>query len=249
MWNRGTAGDLDSTGSLPGQNMYSTHPFMMGCAYGQEFYYGIYWNNVAPVDYWLDVDDETEEDKHTRIRTRSTGGLGDILIFFSDDDDNSYDNLFRNYHKHIVGLPVMVPQWSFGWHQSKWGYQNTSEVREVIDNYSNFDLPLDVMWNDIDWMEDYRDFQADPDRYGDIKNLTDSLHEKNMYHVPIVDAGIAQREQTDNVYSQYMDGKDQDVFIKNEAGEFITGMVWPNDAVYPDFFKKETVEWWKNSLQ
>ena len=32
------------------------------------------------------------------------------------------------------------------------------ETREVIANYSQFDLPLDVMWSDIAWMEDYRNF-------------------------------------------------------------------------------------------
>jgi len=45
-----------------------------------------------------------------------------------------------------------------------------------------------------------------------------------------------------------MQGKDQDVYIKNQAGEAITGRVWPNDAVFPDFFKKETKEWWHDML-
>ena len=27
-----------------------------------------------------------------------------------------YLNLIKKYQKHIVGLPVMIPQWSLGWH-------------------------------------------------------------------------------------------------------------------------------------
>lgn len=26
-------------------------------------------------------------------------------------------------------------------------------------------------------------------------------------------------------------------------------MVWPGDAVYPDFLKKETEDWWRDMLQ
>ena len=28
----------------------------------------------------------------------------------------------------------------------------------------------------------------------------------------------------------------------------LSGQVWPVDAVFPDFFKKETGEWWANAL-
>lgn len=84
-------------------------------------------------------------------------------------------------------------------------------------------------------MNNYRGFEADPLKFGDLKNFTDFLHANHMKYVPIIHAVVAQRE--DGSYKAYANGKKDDVFIKVENGEFFTGSMWPLDAVYPDFFK------------
>lgn len=61
------------------------------------------------------------------------------------------DAVIAKYFK-IVGQPVLIPQWALGWNQCRWGYQNLSIVKEVVANYSANDLPLDVQWSDIDYM-------------------------------------------------------------------------------------------------
>jgi alpha-glucosidase (family GH31 glycosyl hydrolase) len=45
-----------------------------------------------------------------------------------------------------------------------------------------------------------------------------------------------------------MTGKEKDVFIKTKDGDILTGNVWPIQAAFPDFFKKETNQWWIDSL-
>ena len=35
-------------------------------------------------------------------------------------------------------------------------------MQEVVDNYTRANIPLDVMWGDIDYMERWRDFTFDP---------------------------------------------------------------------------------------
>lgn len=62
-----------------------------------------------------------------------------------------------------------------------------------------------------------------------------------MHYIPIIDAGVAIR---DSGYEAYTDGKDKDVFIKNQAGEILAGQVWPDDAAFPDFFGENTESWW-----
>lgn len=94
--------------------------------------------------------------------------------------------------------------WALGWHQCKWGYRNTEELEDVVKAYEDNNLPLDVQWTDIDYMEEYKDFTVDMENFGNLSSFVDGLHKKNMYYVPIVDAGIAQR--VGGNYSVYNDG-------------------------------------------
>lgn len=40
-------------------------------------------------------------------------------------------------------------------HQCRWGYKNSSMLKDVIKGYENNDIPLDTIWSDIDYMVDY----------------------------------------------------------------------------------------------
>ena len=44
----------------------------------------------------------------------------------------------------------------------RYGYSSIWEMQEVVDNYTKANIPLDVMWGDIDYMERWRDFTFDP---------------------------------------------------------------------------------------
>jgi len=63
--------------------------------------------------------------------------------------------------------------------------------------------------------------------------------------VPIVDAGFAKRSD----YDSYNSGTEKDIWIKApEKNESAVGQVWPGDAVFPDFFKNETMAWFSDQL-
>ena len=96
-------------------------------------------------------------------------------------------------------------------------------------------------------MDGYKDFTWDPVNYGDLPLFLEEIHENNMQYIPILDAGIAQRQGGN--YSVYNTGVEQDVFVKAyNGGPDLTGEVWPVDAVYPNFFKQNTSVWWKKQL-
>jgi alpha-glucosidase (family GH31 glycosyl hydrolase) len=103
---------------LPAANLYSTHPFYMGYSRQSQdvkrsFWYGIYYNTAAASDYWLDVDTGSSP-ACTHVHSRAAGGLGDIYILLSDGKE--MEGIVKKYHNHIVGNPVLIPQWALGWH-------------------------------------------------------------------------------------------------------------------------------------
>lgn len=126
---------------------------------------------------------------------------------------SSPKGIVSDYWNYIVGKPVLVPAFSLGWNQCRWGYHTTQDLMDVVGNYSQYNLPLDVQWSDIDYLDTYRDFTYDMDRFADLPKFIDSLHENNMYYVPIIDAGIAARPNSN--YSAYDSGVEQNIFVKS----------------------------------
>jgi alpha-glucosidase (family GH31 glycosyl hydrolase) len=43
-------------------------------------------------------------------------------------------------------------------------------------------------------MQDYRDFTYDEAHFENLSDFIDALHNKSMHYIPIIDAGIAQRD-------------------------------------------------------
>ena len=54
-----------------------------------------------------------------------------------------------------IGLPAMQQYWTFGFHQCRWGYYNVSDLVDVVKGYKDFNIPLETIWSDIDYMNQY----------------------------------------------------------------------------------------------
>jgi alpha-glucosidase (family GH31 glycosyl hydrolase) len=56
----------------------------------------------------------------------------------------------------MIGNPAKMPQWALGWHQSRFGYNNTQDLRDSMQKYLSFELPIDAQWTDIDIMDNFK---------------------------------------------------------------------------------------------
>jgi len=91
--------------------------------------------------------------ENTRITNIMIGGQFQKYFFIGKKPD---DVIIK--FEILVGKPNAPPLWIFGWQQCRFGWVTDERWEEVYNNYKLFDLPLDTMWADIDYMEDYKLF-------------------------------------------------------------------------------------------
>ena len=140
----------------------------------------------------------------------------------------------------LVGHMPLPPRWALGFQQCRYSYAPESEVREIATSLREREIPCDVLWMDIDYMDQYRSFTFDPRGFPDPRGMTQALRAQGFRNVWILDPGI-KRESGQFVYDQ---GTRGDHWIKTSSGEPFVGKVWPGECVFPDFTRSVTRAWW-----
>lgn len=138
-----------------------------------------------------------------------------------------------------IGRSFIPPLWAFGFGQSRWGYKNERDYRNVADGYRKANLPLDYICMDIDYMEKFIDFTFNKKRFPDFPGFRREMADRGIRLVPIVDAGI-KIEPGNPVYEE---GVRKNYFCKNRDGRDFKAAVWPGMTHFPDFFQPEARQW------
>ena len=136
--------------------------------------------------------------------------------------------------------------------ESPWKLYGTSHDFEV-----SHVLALTERRTDIDYMNQYRDFENDQNTFGyaDGAKFLSQLHENGQHYVPIVDAAIyiPNPMNASDAYPIFNRGNETDSFMLNPDGSLYIGAVWPGYTVFPDFIGSTlngtgAFEWWKNEM-
>lgn len=77
------------------------------------------------------------------ITWRTIGGSID-LTFYSGP---TQADVTKSYQLSTIGLPAMQQYSALGYHQCRWGYQNWSQLEEVVNNFERFEIPLEYIWS------------------------------------------------------------------------------------------------------
>jgi alpha-glucosidase len=140
----------------------------------------------------------------------------------------------------LTGRTPLPPLWSLGMQQSRWGYSHQQEILGIIEGYRSRNLPLDVAYLDIDYMDGYKIWTFDQARYPDPKLLSQQAAAQGVKLVTIIDPGIKQQAG----YPVYDQALANDYLVRVDRGEVLVGEVWPRPAVYPDFSQEKARNWW-----
>ncbi|KAJ3694752.1 hypothetical protein LUZ60_000129 [Juncus effusus] len=139
-----------------------------------------------------------------------------------------------------IGTVFMPPKWALGYQQCRWSYDTADRVLEVAETFRKKDIPCDVIWMDIDYMDGFRCFTFDKDRFPDPKSMAEKLHEIGFKAVWMLDPGLKREEG----YFAYDRGSKADLWVQQVDGTPYVGDVWPGPCVFPDFTQERTRTWW-----
>lgn len=158
-----------------------------------------------------------------------------ILYIIEGDTPLEITKKFRE----LIGKSYIPPKWAFGFQQSRWSYCTEAEVQSVIDNYRNNGFPIDAVYLDIDYMEKYKDFTVDEDKFPKLEEFSQSVKEQGVHLVPIIDAGV----KIEDGYDVYEEGKENGYFCKDKNGGDFVAAVWPGKVCFPDFLNPQAAQW------
>ncbi len=156
----------------------------------------------------------------------------------------SVPDIVKQFRK-LIGRSYIPPKWAFGFGQSRWSYETADEVLLVAEQYRKHEIPLDMIYLDIDYMERYKDFTIDEDAFPDFAGFVEKLRGMGIRLVPIIDAGVKIEEG----YKTYEEGVANDYFCKDAKGNDFVAGVWPGRVHFPDMLKPETRKWFGRSYQ
>ncbi len=140
----------------------------------------------------------------------------------------------------ITGRISLPPIWALGHHQCRWYDYSEADVLRIAKQYRERKIPCDVLWLDIEYMDGYRVFTWNADKFPDLPGMLAKVKENELRVITIVDPGV----KFEPGYAVFDEGLAKNLFCKTDAGSVYVGQVWPGRTAFPDFSKAEARSWW-----
>lgn len=174
---------------------------------------------------------------YTRMDTLQVSCAEADLNLFVIEGDSPYE-IVKQFRK-IIGRSYIPPKFAFGFGQSRWGYKTKEDFRKVADGYRENNIPLDMVYMDIDYMQDFKDFTLNEKNFPDFPEFVQEMKDKNLRLIPIIDAGV----KIEDGYDVYEEGVKNRYFCQREDGSDFVAAVWPGDTHFPDVLNDEARAW------
>ncbi|XP_009581162.1 PREDICTED: lysosomal alpha-glucosidase, partial [Fulmarus glacialis] len=219
------ARDVSPTESF---NLYGAHPFYLLMEEGGDAH-GVFLLNSNAMEVALQP--------APGLTWRTIGGVLDFYIFLGPDP-----NMVIQQYQQVIGFPAMPPLWALGFHLCRWGYGSSNETWQTVRAMRNYQIPQDAQWNDIDYMDGYRDFTVDPQNFASLPSLVEDLHKHRQRYVMILDPGISSTSPHGS-YWPFDEGLRRGLFLNTTQGQTLIGQVWPGFTAFADFSNPDTHPW------
>lgn len=222
MWNTG-----EYRNDIKSDPLYQSHPFFIGLKRNKA--YGIFFDNTYRTNF--DMGDTYED----RYIFSSKGGELDYYFIAGP----LIKDVVKRY-TYLTGYMPLPPMWALGHMICRWSYYPEREVMDIAIRARAENIPLDVIWLDIHYMDGYRCFTWDKSRFTDLSGMVSKLHSMGYKVVCMINPGI----KADPKYFVFKEGIERDAFAKYSHGGLYIGKVWPEECVFPDFTRPDVRHWW-----
>jgi len=225
-WNTDAYGYTESYPSL-----YQSHPWVL--AVRQD---GTAFGVLADTTYRCTID--TGATRADQIIFTAEGPAFPIILIEGATPQEVVSTLAE-----LTGPTPMPPKWAIGYHQCRYSYYPEARAREIAQNFRDRKIPCDVLWYDIDYMDQFRVFSFNKEHFPDPKKLNADLLKDGFHNVWMIDPGVKFEKQP-GVTGIFDTGTAKDVWVKNAKGETYQGEVWPGWCVFPDYTAGDVRQWW-----
>ncbi len=192
MWNSDIPGYNATTDPL-----YQSLPFFYALRRGRA--YGIFFDNTFRSSF-----DMGKEARDAYSFGSEAGEMN--YYFFSGPSPASILTRFTE----LVGRMPLPPRWSLGYQQCRWSYPSERRVREIAAGFRSRNIPCDVIYLDIDYMDGYRIFTWNRNNFPDPRSMIADLGREGFRIAVIVDPGI----KVDSSYSAFRSGLAGNNFVR-----------------------------------
>lgn len=208
--------------------LYGAIPFMVSRAKGVSG--GFFW--VNPSETFIDIE-SASSGKRTHWMSE-TGVLEFMTITRADP------MAVIQAYTLLTGPATLPPLFSLGFHQCRWNYNDQGDVLAVNAGFDRHDIPVDVIWLDIEHTDDKKYFTWDSNKFPDPSAMLSTLGVSKRKLVTIVDPHL---KKTDS-YPLYQEMSRRNYLVQRDNGEQYDGHCWPGTSVWPDFTREEVRLFW-----
>ncbi len=198
----------------------------------EDIWYGVFY--PSSYECFFDLGKRASD----RIVIGSEKGEYDYFVFLGKNPGE----ITAAYYS-LIGPSLFTTMKFLGYHQSRWSYTD-EEAKELVRRHTEDGLPLDFIHFDIDYMEGYRVYTVDEKYVPDFAETCEEFKKQGVGVITIIDPAV----KKDLGYKIYDDVKKMGGFATLKGEEYVNE-VWPGDAVYPDFFKKEVREYFTKTAK
>ncbi len=209
--------------------IYESIPFFIALRQGKA--YGLFFDNTYRTYFDMGRTDPA------RYTFGAAGGELNYYVF-TGGRERTPREVVREYTD-LTGRTPLPPLWALGYQQSRYSYFPESKIRDLAHNFRARRIPADVLYLDIDYMDGFRIFTWDKQKFPDPPKMLSDLRAEGLRTVVIIDPGI----KVDENYPAYREGRAQNFFCKAADGSEFHANVWPGLCAFPDFTNPQTRAW------